>query len=63
MADTGKMRSDQGGVLMIVDARELLEYLDTMDNEVPVITDEFDAGWCEAVDQIREWIESHQEEV
>ena len=46
---------------MIVDARELLEYLDTMDNEVPVITDEFDAGWCEAVDQIREWIESHQE--
>lgn len=46
---------------MIVDAKELMEYLDTMDNEVPVITDEFDAGWCEAVDQIREWIESHQE--
>ena len=61
MADTGKMRSDQGGVLMIVDARELLEYLDTMDNEVPVITDEFDAGWSEAVDLIREWVESHQE--
>ena len=46
---------------MIVDAKDLMEYLDIMDSEAPVIRDEFDAGWCEAVDQIREWIESHQE--
>ena len=46
---------------MIVDARELLEYLDILDSEVQIIKDEFDAGWCEAVDQIREWVESHQE--
>lgn len=46
---------------MIVDAKELMEYLDDMDSEAPTIKDEFDAGWCEAVDQIREWIESHQE--
>ena len=48
---------------MIVDARELMEYLDIMDSETPVIRDEFDAGWFEAVDQIREWIEEHQEEM
>lgn len=47
---------------MIVDARELMEYLDIMDSEAPVIRDEFDAGWSVAVDQIREWVESHQEE-
>lgn len=46
---------------MIVDARELMEYLDILDSEVTIIKDEFDAGWCEAVDQIREWVESHQE--
>lgn len=47
---------------MIVDARELLEYLDILDSEVQSIKDEFDDGWCEAVDQIREWVESHQED-
>ena len=46
---------------MIVDARELMEYLDIMDSEVRNIKDEFDAGWYEAVDLIREWVESHQE--
>ena len=46
---------------MIVDARELMEYLDILDSEVTIIRDEFDAGWSEAVDQIREWVESHQE--
>ena len=46
---------------MIVDAKDLMNYLDIMDNEAPVIKDEFDAGWSEAVDLIREWVESHQE--
>ena len=46
---------------MIVDARELMEYLDDMDSEAPTIEDAGDAGWGEAVDQIRVWIESHQE--
>ena len=48
---------------MIVDARELMGYLDILDSEVTIIKDEFNAGWCEAVDQIREWVESHQEEM
>ena len=47
----------------MIDGRELLEYLDTRDSEVPVVADEFDAGWSEAVDQIREWVKEHQEEV
>ena len=45
----------------MIDEKELLEYLDILDSEAPIIRDEFDAGWCEAVDQIREWIEGHQE--
>ena len=47
---------------MIVDARELLEYLDTLDSDgAPDIWDEFDVGWSRAVNVIREWVESHQE--
>lgn len=46
----------------MIDEKELLEYLDILDSEAPVIRDDFDAGWFEAVDQIREWIEEHQEE-
>ena len=46
---------------MIVDAKDLMDYLDIMDSEVRNIKDEFDAGWSEAVDLIREWVESHQE--
>lgn len=45
----------------MIDEKELLEYLDILDSETPVIRDEFDARWFEAVDQIREWVESHQE--
>ena len=63
MADTDKMRSDQGGVLMIVDARELLEYLDTLDGESPDVVDQFDAGWSCAVRRITTWVREHQEEV
>lgn len=45
---------------MIIDARELLEYLDIMSTP---IRDEWGDGWMDAVKTIREWIEEHQEEM
>lgn len=48
---------------MIVDARELLEYLDTLDGESPDVLDQFDAGWSCAVRRMIAWVKEHQEEV
>ena len=46
----------------MIDERELLEYLDTLDGESPDVVDQFDAGWSCAVSRIIRWVKEHQEE-
>ena len=45
----------------MIDERELLEYLDTLDGESPDVVDQFDAGWSCAVCRMIAWIRKHQE--
>lgn len=45
----------------MIDERELLEYLDTLDGESPDVVDQFDAGWSCAVCRIITWVRNHQE--
>ena len=45
----------------MIDERELLEYLDTLDGESPDVIDQFDAGWSCAVRRMITWVKEHQE--
>lgn len=47
----------------MIDERELLEYLDSLDGESPDVVDQFDAGWSCAVRRIIRWVKEHQEEM